>query len=84
MPLMLNFRLVFPLVLKRVFLQTRHSFTELKNKHKIIGILNNSFGIFESERKLEVKDYISESLDSNVQVESIKRMEKKFLLMPKL
>ena len=63
---------ISPLVLKRsAFTNKGFVFTELTTNNKIIGILNNSFGIFESERKLEVKDYIPESLESNVQVESI-------------
>ena len=67
-----------PLVLKRsVFTNKAFVLTELKAKYKIIGILNNSYGIFESERKLVVKDYIAENLDSNVQVESIKEDEEK-------
>ena len=69
---------ISPLVLKRsVFTNKAFVFTELKNKHKIIGILNNSFGIFESERKLEVKDYVAEGLVSDVQVKSIIEDEEK-------
>ena len=69
---------ITPMILKRsVFTNKGFVFTELKTNYKIIGILNNSFGIFESERKLEVKDYIPESLESNVQVESIKEDEDK-------
>ena len=67
-----------PLVLKRsAFTNKGFVFTELTTNNKIIGILNNSFGIFESERKLEVNDYIPESLESNVQVESITEDEEK-------
>ena len=69
---------VSPLVIKRsAFTNKGFVFTELKTKYKIIGILNNSYGIFESERKLEVKDYIAESLDSNVLVQSIEKDEEK-------
>ncbi len=69
---------ISPLVLKRsAFTNKGFVFTELTTNNKIIGILNNSFGIFESERKLEVKDYIPESLESNVQVESITEDEEK-------
>ncbi len=69
---------ISPLILKRsAFTNKGFVFTELKTNYKIIGILNNSFGIFESESKLEVKDYIPESLESNVQVESIKEDEEK-------
>ena len=69
---------ITPMILKRsVFTNKGFVFTELKTNYKIIGILNNSFGIFESDRKLEVKDYIPESLESNVQVESIKEDEDK-------
>tara|TARA_B100000963_G_scaffold192101_1_gene167186 strand:- start:677 stop:1627 length:951 start_codon:yes stop_codon:yes gene_type:complete len=69
---------ISPLVLKRsVFTNKGFVFTELKTKYKIIGISNNSFGLFESERKLEVKDYIPESRDPNVHVESIKESEEK-------
>ena len=69
---------ISPLVIKRsAFTNKGFVFTELTTNYKIIGILNNSFGIFESERELEVKDYIPESLDSNVQVESIREDEEK-------
>ena len=69
---------ISPLVLKRrVFTNKAFVFTELKNKHKIIGILNNSYGIFESERKLEVIDYVAEGLVSNAQVKSIIEDEEK-------
>jgi len=69
---------ISPLVLKRsAFTNKGFVFTELKTKYKIIGILNNSYGIFESERKLEVKEYMAESQDSNLQVESIKEDEEK-------
>lgn len=69
---------ISPLVIKRsAFTNKGFVFTELTTNYKVIGILNNSFGIFESERKLEVKDYIPESLDSNVQVESITDDEEK-------
>ena len=69
---------ISPLVLKRsAFTNKGFVFTELTTNNKIIGILNNSFGIFESERKLEVNDYIPESLESNVQVESITEDEEK-------
>ncbi len=69
---------ISPLVIKRsAFTNKGFVFTELTTTYKIIGILNNSFGIFESERKLEVKDYIPESLGSNVQVESITENEEK-------
>ena len=69
---------ISPLVLKRsAFTNKGFVFTELTTNNKIIGILNNSFGIFESERKLEVKDYIPESLDSNIQVQSITEDEEK-------
>ena len=69
---------ISPLVLKRsAFTNKGFVFTELTTNNKIIGILNNSFGIFESERKLEVKDYIPESLESDVQVESITEDEEK-------
>ena len=69
---------ISPLVLKRsAFTNKGFVFTELTTNNKIIGILNNSFGIFESGRKLEVKDYIPESLESNVQVESITEDEEK-------
>ena len=69
---------ISPLVLKRsAFTNKGFVFTELTTNNKIIGILNNSFEIFESERKLEVKDYIAESLESNVQVESITEDEEK-------
>ena len=69
---------ISPLVLKRsAFTNKGFVFTELTTNNKIIGILNNSFGIFESERKLEVKDYIPESLESNVRVESITEDEEK-------
>ena len=69
---------ISPLVLKRsAFTNKGFVFTELTTNNKIIGILNNSFGIFESERKLEVKDYIPESLESNVQVDSITDDEEK-------
>ena len=69
---------ISPLVIKRsAFTNKGFVFTELTTNNKIIGILNNSFGIFESERKLEVKDYIPESLGSNVQVESITENEEK-------
>ena len=69
---------ISPLVLKRsAFTNKGFVFTELTTNNKIIGILNNSFGIFESERKLEVKDYIPESLESKVRVESITEDEEK-------
>ena len=69
---------ISPLVLKRsAFTNKGYVFTELKTDYKIIGILNNSYGIFESETSIKVKDYIPESLDSNVQVESIKEDEEK-------
>lgn len=69
---------ISPLVLKRsAFTNKGFVFTELTTNNKIIGILNNSFGIFESERKLQVKDYIPKSLESNVQVESITEDEEK-------
>tara|TARA_X000000950_G_scaffold86790_1_gene109208 strand:+ start:51292 stop:52242 length:951 start_codon:yes stop_codon:yes gene_type:complete len=69
---------ISPLVLKRsAFTNKGFVFTELTTNNKIIGILNNSFGIFESERKLEVKDYIPQSLESNVRVESITEDEEK-------
>ena len=69
---------ISPLVIKRsAFTNKGFVFTEITTTYKIIGILNNSFGIFESERKLEVKDYIPESLGSNVQVESITENEEK-------
>ncbi|MFL2590484.1 MAG: electron transfer flavoprotein subunit alpha/FixB family protein [Flavobacteriaceae bacterium] len=69
---------ISPLVLKRsAFTNKGFVFTELTTNNKIIGILNNSFGIFESERKLEVKDYIPKSLESNVRVESITEDEEK-------
>ena len=69
---------ISPLVLKRsAFTNKGFVFTELTTNNKIIGILNNSFGIFESERKLEVKDYFPESLESNVKVESITGGEEK-------
>ena len=67
-----------PLVLKRsAFTNKGFVFTELKTNHKIIGILNNSYGIYESERKLEVLEYTPEDMDSNIQVESIKEDEEK-------
>ena len=67
-----------PLVLKRsAFTNKGFVFTELKTNHKIIGILNNSYGIYESERKLEVIEYTPEDMDSNIQVESIKEDEEK-------
>tara|TARA_B100001287_G_scaffold179303_1_gene151185 strand:+ start:444 stop:1394 length:951 start_codon:yes stop_codon:yes gene_type:complete len=67
-----------PLVLKRsVFTNKGFVFTELKTNKKIIGILNNSYGIHESERKLEVKDYVPESIDSNLKVKSVKEDEEK-------
>ena len=69
---------ISPLILKRsAFTNKGFVFTELKTIHKIIGILNNSFGIFESERKLEVKDYIPENLESNLKIKSIKEAEDK-------
>ena len=69
---------ISPLVIKRsVFTNKGFVFTELTTNYKIIGILNNSFGIYESERKLEVKDYFPESLESNVQVESLTEDEEK-------
>ena len=69
---------ISPLVIKRsVFTNKGFVFTELTTNYKIIGILNNSFGIYESERKLEVKDYFPESLESNVKVESITGGEEK-------
>jgi electron transfer flavoprotein alpha subunit len=67
-----------PLVLKRsAFTNKGFVFTELKTNHKIIGILNNSYGIYESERELEVIEYTPEDIDSNIQVESIKEDEEK-------
>ena len=67
-----------PLVLKRsVFTNKGFVFTELKTNKKIIGILNNSYGIHKSERKLEVKDYIPEIIDSKLKVESVKEDEEK-------
>ena len=69
---------ISPLVLKRsAFTNKGFVFTELKTNHKIIGILNNSHGIFESERKLEVINYVAEGLVSDVQVKSIKEDEEK-------
>ena len=69
---------ISPLVLKRsAFTNKGFVFTELKTNHKIIGILNNSYGIFESVRKLEVINYVAEGLVSDVQVKSIIEDEEK-------
>ena len=70
---------ISPLVLKRsAFTNKGFVFTELKTNHKIIGILNNSYGIFESERKLEVINYVAEGLVSNYKLNLLKKMKKNF------